>query len=251
MIRTLAAVFSVILALLLMMPWLILWSLLVGNPEFMYRTVIRAIRVVNRIAGIRVRVEGVENIPPGVCIFAANHLSNVDPPALVTAIPRRVSLLAKKEVFRIPILATALRMAQFIPVDRGDREAAAASVDLAVQYLREGHSYCVYPEGTRSRDGRLKPFKKGTFVMAIQAGVPVVPISMSGAQNLMRKGDWTIHPGEIVIRFGPPVDASQYTYDRRAELLERVHALVAAGLPEDQKPLPGEPAAAPTSGPRA
>lgn len=245
MIRTAAAVFSVILALLLMMPWLILWSLLVGNPEFMYRTVIKAIRVVNRIAGIRVRVEGVENIPPGVCIFAANHLSNVDPPALVTAIPRRVSLLAKKEVFRIPILATALRMAQFIPVDRGDREAAAASVDLAVKYLREGHSYCVYPEGTRSRDGRLKPFKKGTFVMAIQAGVPVVPISMSGAQKLMRKGDWTIHPGEIVIRFGPPVDASQYNYDRRGELLERVHALVAAGLPDDQKPLPGDPSAAP------
>lgn len=237
MIRTSAAVFCVILALLLMMPWLILWSLLVGDPEFMYRVVLKAIRVVNRIAGIRVRVEGLENIPPGVCIFASNHVSNVDPTALLPAIPRRVSLLAKKEVFRIPILATALRMAQFIPVDRQDREAAAASVDLAVKYLREGHSFCVYPEGTRSRDARLKPFKKGTFVMAIQAGVPVVPVSMSGAQNLMRKGDWSIHPGEIVIRFGPPVDASQYTFDRRGELLARVHALVAAGLSENQKPL--------------
>lgn len=244
MIRTAAAIFSVILALLLMMPWLILWSLLVGNPEFMYRMVINAIRVINRIAGIRVRVEGLENIPTGVCIFASNHVSNIDPTALVPAIPRRVSFLAKKEIFRIPIMSRAFRMAQFIPVDRGDREAAAASVDLAVKYLREGHSYCVYPEGTRSRDGRLKPFKKGTFVMAIQAGVPVVPVSMSGAQNLMRKGDWTIHPGEIFIRFGPPVDASQYTYDRRGELLDVVHALVAAGLPEDQKPHPGEPAAA-------
>ncbi|MGH9725295.1 MAG: hypothetical protein ACRD41_09535, partial [Candidatus Acidiferrales bacterium] len=78
--------------------------------------------------------------------------------------------------------------------------------------------------------------------------VPVVPVSMSGAQKLMRKGDWTIHPGEIVIRFGPPVDASQFTYDRRGELLEIVHALVASGLPDDQKPLPGEPAFAAPSG---
>ncbi|MGH7837312.1 MAG: lysophospholipid acyltransferase family protein, partial [Candidatus Binataceae bacterium] len=129
MIRTAAAILYIVLALLLMMPWLILWSLLAGNPDFMYRAVMKALRGVNRVAGVRVRVEGVENIPPGVCIFAANHVSNVDPTALVPAIPRRVSLLAKKEVFRIPILATSLRMANFIPVDREDREAAAASVD--------------------------------------------------------------------------------------------------------------------------
>ncbi|MGH9757852.1 MAG: lysophospholipid acyltransferase family protein, partial [Candidatus Acidiferrales bacterium] len=189
MIRTAAALLYIVLALLLLMPWLILWTLLVGNADFMYRVVMKALRGVNRVAGVRVRVAGVENIPPGVCIFAANHVSNVDPTALVPAIPRRVSLLAKKEIFRIPILATTLRLAQFIPVNREDREAAAASVDLAVKYLREGHSFLVYPEGTRSRDGRLKPFKKGTFVMAIQAGVPVVPVSMSGAQKLMRKGD--------------------------------------------------------------
>jgi 1-acyl-sn-glycerol-3-phosphate acyltransferase len=238
MIRTIIVVLYLVLGLVLVMPWLILWSLLTGSPDFMYRMTMKAIRSGLRIAGIRVRVEGLENIPSGVCVFAANHVSNMDPLAFVPVIPRRVSLLAKREVFRIPILSKAMQLAKLIPVDRADREAAASSVDIAVQYLKEGLSFAVYPEGTRSRDGRLLPFKKGTFVMAIEAGVPVVPVSIVGAQTLMRKGDWTMQPGEVTIRFGPAVDASKYTMDQRGELLARVEALVAAGLPEDQRPLP-------------
>ncbi|MGH9714135.1 MAG: lysophospholipid acyltransferase family protein [Candidatus Acidiferrales bacterium] len=238
MIRTIIVVIYYMLGLVLLMPLLILWSLLTGSPDFMYRMSMKAVHSGMRIGGIRVRVEGLENIPPGVCIFAANHVSNMDPLAFVPAIPRRVSLLAKKEVFRIPILSKAMRLAKLIPVDRMDREAAASSVDVAVQYLKEGLSFAVYPEGTRSRDGRLLPFKKGTFVMAIEAGVPVVPVSIVGAQTLMRKGDWKLRPGEVTIRFGPGVDASKYTMERRGELLTRVEELVAAGLPEDQRPLP-------------
>ena len=237
MTRTIIVVLYLALGLLLVMPWLILCSLLTGSPDFMYRMTMKAVRSGLRIGGIRVRVEGLDNIPSGVCIFAANHVSNMDPLAFVPAIPRRVSLLAKKQVFRIPILSTAMRLAKLIPVDREDREAAASSVDIAVQYLKEGLSFAVYPEGTRSRDGRLLPFKKGTFVMAIEAGVPVVPVSIVGAQTLLRKGDWTMQPGEVIIRFGPAVDASTYSMDKRAELLARVEALVAAGLPEDQRPL--------------
>ena len=238
MIRTIIVVSYYALGLVLVMPWLILWSLLTGSPDFMYQMTMKAVRSGLRIAGIRVRVEGLENIPPGVCIFAANHVSNMDPLAFVPAIPRRVSLLAKDKIFRIPILSKAMRLAKLIPVDRADREAAASSVAIAVQYLKEGMSFAVYPEGTRSRDGRLLPFKKGTFVMAIEAGVPVVPVSIAGAQTLMRKGDWTVQPGEVTIRFGRAVDASKYTMDHRSELLARVESLVAAGLPEDQRPLP-------------
>ncbi len=238
MIRTVAVALYFALGLILVMPWLILWSWLTGNADLLYWTAMRAIRLSNRMAGIRVRVEGVENIPPGVCIFAANHASNIDPIAFVPMIPRRVALLAKKEVFRVPILSAAMRAAKLIPVDRSDREAAAASVDTAVRYLREGLSFAVFPEGTRSPDGHLRPFKKGTFVMAIQAGVPVVPVSLAGTQNLMRKGDRRLHPGEVVVRFGPSVDASQYTVELRGELLSRVESLVAAGLPPEQRPLP-------------
>jgi 1-acyl-sn-glycerol-3-phosphate acyltransferase len=237
MIRTVAVVVFLSCALLLVMPFFILCTLLTGSADLMYEVAMKTVRASLRIVKIKVRVEGLESIPPGVCIFAANHISNVDPLAFVPAIPRRVSILLKKELFRIPILSTAMRFAKFVPVDRADKEAAAASVDVALRVLKEGLSFAVYPEGTRSPDGRVKPFKKGTFVLAIEAGVPIVPVSISGAQHLMRKGEWTMRPGEIVVRFGPAVDAARYPMERRMELLARVEELVAAGLPEDQQPL--------------
>ena len=237
MIRTILAIVYLAFGIFLVMPFLILWSLTTGNADFMYGVAMKFVRAAVRIAGIRVRVEGSGNIPTGVCVFAANHVSNMDPLAFVPAIPRRVALLVKKEVFRIPVLATAMRLAKLVPVDRDNREAAAGSVETAVKYLKEGLSFAVYPEGTRSRDGRLLPFKKGTFVMAIRAGVPIVPVSIVGAQDLLRKGEWSVHPGEVTIRFGPAVDVLPYTVDQRADLLARVEELVAAGLPEDQKPV--------------
>jgi 1-acyl-sn-glycerol-3-phosphate acyltransferase len=237
MIRTIAVMLYVLPALVFVLPLLILWTLITGDANFMYWVFIGALRVTMRIAGIHIRVEGTEHIPPGVCVFASNHASNIDPVALVPNIPRRVALLAKKEVFSVPILSKALHLARLVPVDRADREAAAESVDIAVEYLKEGLSFLVYPEGTRSPDGHLLPFKKGTFVMAIRAGVPVVPVSLAGTQRLMRKGDWTLHPGEVIVRYGPPVDASEYSADQRDVLRQRVQDLVTAGLPEDQKPI--------------
>jgi 1-acyl-sn-glycerol-3-phosphate acyltransferase len=237
MIRTIAVVLFLALANLLVMPFFILWTLLTGRADLMYEVAMKTVRASLRIAKIRVRVEGLENIPSGVCIFAANHISNVDPIAFVPAIPRRVSVLLKSALFRIPILSTAMRLAKFVPVNRSDKEAAVASVDVALGVLQEGLSLAVYPEGTRSPDGRLKPFKKGTFALAIEAGVPIVPVSISGAQHVMRKGEWTMRPGEVLVRFGPAVDASQYTMERRMELLARVEDILAAGLPEDQQPL--------------
>lgn len=238
MIRTFFIALFISLAILLIMPWLIIWSWITGSVELMYRYAMSAVRLADRMAGIRVRSEGLENIPPGVCIFVSNHVSNVDPLALVPAIPRRIALLAKKEVFRIPILSIAMRQAGLVPVDREDREAAAGSVDIAVERLKEGLSFVVFAEGTRSADGRLRPFKRGTFVMAIRAGVPIVPVSLIGTQNLMRKGHWSLYPGEVIVRFGPPIDPSEYTLERRGELLARVEAAVADGLPPEQRPLP-------------
>ncbi len=236
MIRALLVAFFLAPYVLVVGSTMILYSVLVGSVDTLYRMGVWGLRVSLRLGGIRVRAEGLENIPPGVCVFAANHASNLDPPSAVVAIPRRVALLAKKEVFRIPIVASAMRIASVVPVDRADREAAVASVQQAVKHLKEGISFLVFPEGTRSPDGRLRPFKRGTFVMAIEAGVPVVPISVVGTQKLLPKGRWAIHPGEIVVKFGPPVDASKYGVDKRGELLARVEALVAAGLPEDQQP---------------
>jgi 1-acyl-sn-glycerol-3-phosphate acyltransferase len=238
MMRTLIVAIWFGFAIIVFLPWLILWSLLTGSQDWMYRSSMNAVKVGLRIAGVRVRLEGLENIPAGPCIFAANHVSYIDPLAFVPFIPRRVAVALKKELFRIPILGTGMLLAKFISVDRASREGALNSLKITVRYLKEGLSFAVYPEGTRSPDGRLRPFKKGAFIIAIQAGVPIVPVSIGGAQKLMQKGEWAIRPGEILIRFGGAVDTSQYPVTRRGELMARTHELVAAGLPPDQQPLP-------------
>jgi 1-acyl-sn-glycerol-3-phosphate acyltransferase len=235
MIRTLLVYAFLGLALVLVLPWFVLRTLLTGNPDAMYHMAMNVCSFAMRAAGVHVHAEGTENIPAGVCVFAANHASNLDPLVFFPVIPRRISVLIKKELMRIPILAAAMRTAKFVPVDRGDREAAAASVDLAVRYLQEGLSFAVFAEGTRSPDGRLRPFKKGAVLMAIQAGVPIVPVAIAGTQNLMRKGHKTISPGEVTVHFGRPVDASQFPIDRRNDLLAQLESEVAANLPADQQ----------------
>lgn len=215
---------------------IIAYSLLSGTSDVLYRWGRWGIGTSMRVAGVRVRTEGSESIPAGVCIFAANHVSNLDPPAALIGVPRRISYLAKKEVFKYPVIRTALRLGKIVPVDREHTEAAIASIDHAVGILLEdGISFFVFPEGHRSRDGSLKTFKKGTFVMAIQAGVPVVPVSILGSRERMPKGRPWIAPGEILLRFGAPIESKGYKVDEREELLERVRAAVAAGLQQRDK----------------
>lgn len=240
MLRTLMVGVFLVAYTVVLGPLFILHCILTGSPELLYRVGVAGARFALWLGGVRIRVTGQENIPMGVCVFVGNHTSNVDPPAVVAAIPRRVALLGKKEVFRIPILRRALLLADFVPVDRSNRAAAMASVEQAVARMKKGVSYLVFPEGTRSPDGRLRPFKKGTFVMAIQAGVPVVPIAVVGAHQLMRKGSIALHPGWMEVHFLPAVDARRYTEEQRDELRARVQAAIAARLPAEQQPVPSE-----------
>ncbi len=235
MIRTIFVFAFLGVALVLVLPWFVLWSVLTGNPDAMYRLSMGAMAISMRIAGVRVKVEGIENIPAGVCVFASNHASNLDPMVYFPAIPRRISVLIKKELLSVPILSAGMRAAKFVPVNRADREAAAASVDQAVRYMNEGLSFAVFAEGTRSPDGRLRPFKKGAVLMAIQAAVPIVPVAIAGTHRLMRKGSRTIHPGEVTVHFGKPVDAAQFSMDGRNTLLAELESQVAAALPSDQQ----------------
>lgn len=242
MVGVFLAAYTVVLG-----PLFILHCILTGSPELLYRVGVAGARCALWLGGVRIRVTGQENIPAGVCVFVANHASNVDPPAVVAAIARRVALLGKKEVFRIPILRRALLLADFIPVDRSNRAAAMASVEQAVARMKKGVSYLVFPEGTRSADGRLRAFKKGTFVMAIQAGVPVVPIAVVGAHKRMRKGSIALHPGTMEVHFLPAVDPRPYTEEQRDELRARVQTAIAARLPAEQQPVSCESAQASTS----
>lgn len=234
-VRTLVAGFLTCLAVLLGLPFLILWTWATGNADFMYGTSMRFCRFVIRVTGIRVRIEGIENIPRGACIFASNHASNLDGVILLPAIPQRVALFAKKELFRLPVFGAGMRAAGFVPVDRGGRQ-ATAGIATAVETLKNGLSVFIFPEGTRSPDGRLQPLKKGAFAMAIEAGAPIVPVSIAGTHRLMRRGEWVVRAGGVAVRFGAAVDASAFVTKGRAELLARVEASIAAALPPDQQP---------------
>lgn len=236
MLRTFFVTLFLSLYILVVGPPVILYTLITKNPDPLYWAGLKGVLFFVRAVGVKLRVKGVERIPKEVCLFAANHTSAADPPAIVGAIPRRVAVLLKDSLFKWPIVGQAFRSAHFIPVKRGARDSAIVSVEKATEAMKAGQSFLIYPEGTRSPDGRLQEFKKGAVVMAIQAGVPIVPMVCSGAHRIMEKKSLVIHPGEIVVEFLGPIDASKYTFEERDVLNKIVHDAMAAALPEDQKP---------------
>lgn len=240
MLRTLFIGVFLSLYILLVGPPLLIYTLITKDPDPLYWAGVKGVMFFVRAVGVRVRVKGIERIPQGVCLFAANHTSSADAPAIVGAIPRRVAVLLKESLFQWPIVGQAFRSAHFIPVNRGARDSAIASVEKATEAMKAGQSFLIYPEGTRSPDGRLQEFKKGAVMMAIKAGVPIVPMICSGAHRIMEKRSLVIHPGEIVVEFLEPIDASQYSLEERDILNQKVHDAMAAALPADQRPLATE-----------
>jgi len=237
MLRTLfVAVFLSLYIIVVGIP-LLLWTVISRNPDALYWGGVKGVMFFVRSVGVRVEVSGKVRIPSGACLFVANHTSSADAPAVVGAIPRRIAILLKKSLFNYPIVGQAFTLAHFIPVERGDHESAIASLEKATEAMKEGQSFLIYPEGTRSPDGRLQEFKRGAVVMAIKAGVPIVPMVCAGAQKVMEKRSLVIRPGVITVEFLEPIDGSAYTFEQRDELNKRVHGAMAAALPEDQKPL--------------
>jgi 1-acyl-sn-glycerol-3-phosphate acyltransferase len=208
------------------------WSALRRNFRTMYRWGMGSIRLGLKAAGIRVRIEGLENVPAGVsCIFMSNHVSNLDPPVLLPSIPGMTSVFLKKSLMKIPLLGTAMRMGKFVPVSRGhSREEAQRSVAAAADALRSGLHIMVFPEGTRSPDGKLLPFKKGAFFLAAETGAPMIPVVIRGTERMMRKGSLKIVPGEAVVRFLPVVEPKDYA--NREELMAAVRRSMELALAE-------------------
>ncbi len=204
----------------------------------LYKSAMWVVRAGVRAAGIRVDVSGEELVPKArQCIFMSNHVSNLDPPVLLPSLPGQCSVLLKKELMKIPILGTAMRIGKYVPVGRGgSRAEAQASVTAAADALRSGLHILVFPEGTRSKDGRLSAFKKGPFFLAQQTSAPIVPIAVAGTQTMMRKGSVAITPGVATVKFLAPIDPGDYK--SREELMRAVHEAIAAALPDEMKPLP-------------
>jgi 1-acyl-sn-glycerol-3-phosphate acyltransferase len=174
------------------------------------------------LVGIRYRVLGRENIPREAVVFCSNHESNIDPPVLFQALHRRLHILYKAELRKFPIMKTVFDIGGFVPVDRADREKSMASILRGSDSLRAGNSFLIFPEGTRSRDGRLLPFKKGGFIMALQAQVPIVPVAVQGGRDAMRKGSTVVRPVAVTVRIGAPIRTAGLTFADRDEVIERV-----------------------------
>jgi len=195
---------------------------------------IPAVRVALWLAGVRLRVVGRERLQAGQnYLFMPNHQSNVDAPVVLLALGRDARMMAKASLFRIPLLGQALRLAHFVPIVREDREAAIASVGQAAEALRRGLDFVVFPEGTRSRDGQLLELKKGPFFMALEGGVPVVPVRIDGSRRVMRRGERVIHPGHVDVQILEPIDPAPLggpEEARREQVRERVRSALQPSL---------------------
>ena len=232
LIRTLLAILFLILyipvAALIGFPW----TLLSGNADLLYNISIWGARTAVRLAGILVEIEGREQLDPAkTYVFMANHVSNVDPPIIIPALPRRTSVLVKKELFRIPILGRAMRLGSLVPVDRSNREAAVASMHAAADVVRSGINMPIFPEGTRSYDGSLLPFKKGPFYLAMDSGAPIVPVTIQGTLKIMPKGSALIRQGKARLIFHTPIQTHQF--GDRDQLMEAVRRQIASALPAE------------------
>jgi 1-acyl-sn-glycerol-3-phosphate acyltransferase len=185
------------------------------------------------LAGIRYRVAGRENVPDTAVVFCSNHESNVDPPVLFRALHRQLHILYKAELRKIPIMKTAFDVGGYVAVERGDRAKSMESIARGAESLRSGNSFLIFPEGTRSRTGELLAFKKGGFIMAIQAQVPVVPVAVRGGRAAMRKGSPIVRPVHVSVRIGRPIPTRGLTVDDRDALIAMVRAEIQKLLDEE------------------
>ena len=208
------------------------WAMITGNALPLYNFCQAVVRIGYRIIGVRIVATGQENVPPKTaCIFMANHVSNLDPPALLPRIPGRTSAFLKKSLMKVPVFGFALKLGEFIPVSRdGSASGAQESVAAARRMLEKGIHITTFVEGTRSPDGRMLPFKKGPFYLAMQTGAPCIPVSLYGTESLMAKGSQRILPGIAHIVFHPPILPANFA--TREELMHAVRTAIASGLPE-------------------
>jgi 1-acyl-sn-glycerol-3-phosphate acyltransferase len=211
-------------------PPFLLLALLTGNPRPLYAAGLAGVRLGLALSGIRYSVSGADQIRADrPAVYAVNHASNVEPPVLFAALSPlfpRLRVLYKAELRKLPILTSAFDVAGFVPLQRGNRDQSLPAIEQAAAALREGNSFLIFPEGTRSRSGALLPFKKGGFVMAIKAQAPVIPVAIKGAGDAMRKGSPWIRPVHIRIAFADPVPTAGLTMDDRDRVVAAVRGEV-------------------------
>ena len=229
-VRSIVTYVAVSLYVLVIGPPVLLLALLFRRPALLYAAGEIGVRIGLFLSGIRYTVSGAEHIRrQPASVYAVNHASNVEPPVLfLTLSPLfpRLRILYKAELRKLPILTRAFDLAGFIPLERGNRDQSIPAIERAAEALRQGNSFLIFPEGTRSRTGELLPFKKGGFVMALKAQAPIVPVAIKGARAAMRKGSPWIQPVTIQVSFGEPIASAGMGLDDRDQLVATVRAEV-------------------------
>jgi len=236
--RAFFAIFSIVLSFLALSPLAIISGIITGSGNLAHSISRIWSRIVLSISGVSLHVEGVENIPSGIpVVFACNHASQFDIPILTVALPVQFRFIVKKELFKIPLFGLAMRRTGYIPIDRSGGKAALKSLKDAAQKIKNGVSVVVFPEGTRSPDGRLRPFKAGSIFLAQKADVPIVPVGISGSHRILPKGSLKMRPGHVIVRIGSPISASrQYNGLSKEELTKIVWQHVCQLLDDDNRP---------------
>jgi 1-acyl-sn-glycerol-3-phosphate acyltransferase len=229
-LRSIVTYLSVALYVVVIGAPAVLLAIIVRSPAVLYRLGATGVRLGLFTSGIRYTVAGAEHIRRDrPAVYAVNHASNVEPPILflvLRSVFPRLRVLYKAELRKLPILTQAFDLAGFVPLERGNRDQSLPAIDRAVQALLDGNSFLIFPEGTRSRTGALLPFKKGGFVMALKAQVPIVPVAIKGAREAMRKGSPWIQPVTIRVAFGEPVATAGMGIEDRERLVALVRAEV-------------------------
>jgi 1-acyl-sn-glycerol-3-phosphate acyltransferase len=233
-VRSLLTYAVIALYVALVGPPFVLLALATGSPAILYRVGLIGVRIGLRLSGIRYRVSGAEHVlRDRAAVYAVNHASNVEPPILFDALSPlfpRLRVLYKAELRKLPVLVRAFDLAGFVPLERGNRDQSLPAIEMAAGALRDGNSFLIFPEGTRSRSGELLPFKKGGFIMALKGQAPIVPVAISGTRDAMRKGSPWIRPVAVDVRFGAPIETAGLTLEDRDALVARVRDAVAALL---------------------
>ncbi|HPC87152.1 MAG TPA: lysophospholipid acyltransferase family protein [Smithellaceae bacterium] len=207
--------------------WAVIYSFFDNAENNVHKVARIWSRILLAICGTKVQVIGRENIRPGrPQVLMANHQSDFDILITLAHVPGQFRWIAKKELFAVPVFGQAMRSAGYIEIDRQNHEKALRSLDLAALRIREGKSVMTFPEGTRSRDGEIKAFKHGTFYLAIQAGVPIVPISIIGSGEIMPKRSLKVKPGKIKLIIDKPIPVTGYTTENRHELIRKVRQVI-------------------------